>query len=140
MTGADIVAAARTHMGTPWVHQGRTPGVAMDCAGLVICVARQLGLVPPDMDVNGYTREADGSMLAWCDEHMTRIADLELGAVIVVVCDRQPQHMGIVGDYRHGGWSLIHGASLAGRVVETRLMWARNMRLVAVYRMPGVGA
>ena len=71
---------------------------------------------------------------------MTRIADLELGAVIVVVCDRQPQHMGIVGDYRHGGWSLIHGASLAGRVVETRLMWARNMRLVAVYRMPGVGA
>ena len=137
-TGAEVVQAARGHMDTPWVHQGRTPGVALDCAGLVICVARQLGLVPADMDVNGYTRAPDGSMLAWCEAHMTRIPDLELGAVIVVVCDQQPQHMGIVADYRHGGWALAHATNAAGRVVETRLMFARNLRLVAIYRMPGV--
>ena len=138
MTGADVVAAARAHLGTPWVHQGRTPGVALDCAGLVICVARQLGLVSPEMDVTGYSRAPDGSLPDWCDAHMQRTTAPELGGVLVLVCDRQPQHLGIVGDYRHGGWSLIHATNLAGSVVETRLMFARNLRLVAAYRMPGV--
>jgi len=90
------------------------------------------------MDVNGYTRTPDGSMLAWCGQHMELLRELELGAVIVVVCDKQPQHMGIVADYRHGGWSIVHATNAAGRVVETRLMFARNLRLVAIYRMPGV--
>jgi len=138
MTGADVVAAARMHLNTPWAHQGRTPGVALDCAGLVICVARQLGLVASDMDVNGYSRAADGSLPDWCDLHMQRVAGPELGGVLVLVCDRQPQHLGIVGDYRHGGWSIIHATNVSGRVVETRLMFARNLRLVAAYRMPGV--
>lgn len=138
MTGADVVTAARGHLGTRWVHQGRLPGVALDCAGLVILVARQLGLVPPDFDMNGYSRTPDGSMSAVCDGRMTRIDALELGAVLVLQTDVEPQHMGIVGDYRHGGWSLIHASSSAGRAVETRLLFARNQVLRGTYRLPGV--
>ena len=138
MTGADVVAAARVHIGTPWVHQGRLPGSALDCAGMVIVVARSLGLVPPDFDLNGYTRAPDGSMGRLCDQHMTRIDALELGAVLVLQTDKEPQHMGIVGDYRHGGWSIIHASSSAGEVTETRLMFARNQVLRGIYRLPGV--
>jgi cell wall-associated NlpC family hydrolase len=142
MTGANVVAAARTHLGTAWRHQGRMPGVALDCAGLLVVVARQLGLVHQAFDVNGYSRRPDGSMEQLCDEHLVRIAALELGAVLVLQTDKQPQHVGIVGDYWHGvdKFSLIHAADNAGRVIETRLMFARNLVLRGVYRFPGVEA
>ena len=39
MTSADIIAIARACLGTPFRHQGRIPGVALDCAGLVVAVA-----------------------------------------------------------------------------------------------------
>ena len=140
ITGADVVAAARLELGTPWMHQGRLPGVALDCAGLVIATAKRLGLLADAWDVADYTREPDGRLLALCDQHLQRIDALELGAVVVVSVVREPQHIGIVGDYRHGGLSLVHASSTArpGRVIETRLMWARNQQLHAVYRMPGV--
>lgn len=140
VTAADVVAQARTHVGTPWVHQGRLPGVALDCAGLLIVVARELGLVPEDLDVNGYSRWPDGTLLAWCDQHMQRIDQIELGAVLALATQEQPQHLGIVGDYLHGGWSLIHACNAAHppRVIETRLMFARNLQLRGIYRFPGV--
>lgn len=139
-TPAEVVAAARRHLGTPWVHQGRTPGLAIDCAGLVILVARELGVVPPDWDVNGYSRWPDGTMLRWCDEQMQRIDEPELGAVLVLATAQQPQHMGIVGDYVHGGLSVIHACNAArpARVLETRLMFASNFQRRGVYRMTGV--
>lgn len=137
-TCADVVAQARTHLGTRWMHQARLPGVALDCAGLVIVVARELGLVAADFDVNGYDRAPDGTMLDWCDEYMTRLELTELGAVLVLQKSNEPQHLGIVGDYRHGSDSIIHACSQAGEVIETRLMFARNMILRGVYRMPGV--
>lgn len=138
VTPQHVVAAARSHLGTPWVHQGRLVGHALDCAGLVIVVARQLGLVAPEFDVAGYGRAPDGSMERWCAQHMQRIAQPELGAVAMIVVAREPQHLGIVGDYVHGGFSLIHAASAIGRVVEHRLMWSNNLRFVAAWRMPGV--
>src|SRR5579863_4434009 len=44
MKRATIVAKAREYIGTPFVHQGRTKGQAIDCVGLVICTASELGL------------------------------------------------------------------------------------------------
>ena len=35
----DVVKEARTWIGTPFVHQGRTKGLACDCLGLMIGVA-----------------------------------------------------------------------------------------------------
>ena len=137
-TPQQVVAAARTHLGARWMHQARLPREAMDCDGLVILVARELGIVAPDFDVNAYSRVPDGTMQAVCDQHMQRIAEPELGAVLLLQPYDQPQHMGIVGDYRHGGHSLIHADSLRGRVVESRWLAFRNMKLVGAYRLPGV--
>ncbi len=139
-TRADVVAAARRHLGTAWAHQGRLPGVALDCAGLVIVVARELGLVGPEWDVNGYRPQPDGSMLAICDAMMQRIDEIELGAVVVLATAREPQHLGIVGDYVHGGWSIVHACNAARppRVLETRLMFASNFQRRGLYRMNGI--
>lgn len=137
MTGADVVAEARRHLGTPWVHQGRTPGVALDCIGLVIVVARRLGLVAEDFDINGYPRLPDGTLMPACNLHMTRLDALELGCVLVTVYDRLPHHVGIVGDHA-SGWSFINAATRHGRVVEQRLVEGRRLRIAGIYRLPGV--
>ncbi len=140
ITGEDVVAYARTQLGVPWVHQGRLPGQALDCAGLIICAARELGLVPPDFDVNGYSRSPDGTMVPLLDQFCERINAPELGCIVCMQVARQPQHVGIAGDYPRGGLSLIHATNSAkpARVVEHKLVQLSNLRIVGAWRMPGM--
>ncbi len=139
-TRAEVTAAAYGWMGTPWRHQHRTKGTAVDCAGLVIGVARELGLVAPDFDFTGYGRQADGTLLAVCERFMTRIPrdQMAAGDVLVVAVESDPQHMGILVPYRHGGLSLVHASSTARQVVETRVMFGRTFVFRAAFRLPGV--
>lgn len=140
---SDIVRVARSMLETKWHHAERNPGVGLDCAGLIVCVMRELGLCAPDWDVEPYLQIPDGkSMIAQLDRYLIRIDkdDMAPGDVACIITDKHPQHLGIVGDYIHGGLSLIHAANSATppRVIEHRLMLARNCRLVAAYRIPGV--
>lgn len=137
----DVVAKAREWLGTPFQHQQRSKGLAVDCAGLLIGVARELGLVAPDFDVSGYARQPDGaSLLRWCDQYMTRVRreELQPGHVVVVAFDAAPGHIAILGDYAHGGLSIIHAATKPGRVIETRLLFTKQMRFVAAFNIAGV--
>ena len=136
-----IVEAAREWIDTPFHHQARLKHVGVDCVGLVIGVARELALVPQDLDVLGYPRTPDGtSLMATMRQHMTEIdrAAMQPGDVIVVSFDRDPQHLAILCDYRHGGLSIIHAAGNTGRVIETRLMFSSAMTFVAAFALPGV--
>lgn len=140
-----VVTEARTWLGTPFHHQARLKGVGVDCVGLVIGVARSLGLVAPDFDVQPYARLPDGhSLMALATQHLQRLdvpakaPTLQAGDVVVVSFDADPQHFGVLGDYRHGGLSLIHAHSISGRVIETRLMFSPTMKFVAAFALPGV--
>lgn len=138
----EIVECARTWLKVPWLHQGRTREMGVDCIGLLIGIAREKGLVAPDFDVTGYHRSPDGtSLMESCERYMTRLprADLQPGRVVVVSFDTDPQHFGVVGNYCHGGLSIIHALAKVGEVVETRLMFSNAMRFVACYDLPGVG-
>jgi NlpC/P60 family putative phage cell wall peptidase len=138
---ADVVAEARTWLGTRWQHQARVKGVACDCAGLVIGVARECGIVNLGFDVNGYAHYPDGETLErHCGTYMTRLqtAQIAPGDVILMRFEGEPQHLGIAGNYVHGGLSIIHSYAVARKVVEHAIddVWAK--RIVAGYRMPGV--
>ena len=137
----DIVSAARGWLGTPFHHQARLKSVGVDCIGLVIGVARELQLIAPDFDVTGYSRYPDGrALMAMAREKMTPVTldQMQLGDVVVVGFDKLPQHFGIIGDYRHGGFSIIHAASAYNKVVEQRLMFSKAMFFVAAFQLPGV--
>lgn len=144
MTGADVTAAARSYLGVPWRHQGRSRE-GIDCAGLVIKVAHELGLF--DFDTADYSRQAkDETMLALCREHLVDVAlaGARPGDVPVMRFGTN-RHIGIFGDYVHGGLSLIHAYSNhPRRVVEHRFGddWLRlvQAQLIGVFRFPGVQA
>lgn len=147
VTRADVVAEARTWIGTPYIHQHRAKRHGVDCVGLVVGVARDLGLVAPDFDITGYGPTPDGkSMLAICDRHMQRIPmdTLKPGHVLVYQFRPElgPQHMGIVGDYLYGGLSLIQALGKAdnkGEVVEWNIARPRKgWKPVQAYALPGV--
>jgi cell wall-associated NlpC family hydrolase len=142
MTNRDqVVAAARSWIGTPFTHQGRLKGAGVDCIGLVIGLGRELGLCAPDFDITGYARDPDGkSLMALSRVHMKLInrEAMQPGDVVVVRFGDHPQHFGVLGDYKHGGLSIVHAAMKSGAVVEQRLMFSRAMHFVAAFSLPGV--
>lgn len=144
-TRADIVEYARTALvGTPYHHLARLPGVGIDCIGVVISTARHFGMVAPTFDVKGYARTPDGrSLIRLSDQHLVRRGideSLLPGIVVVMAILHEPQHFGILADYRHGGLSIIHAYADAvpPRVVEQRFMPSQRLRLVAAFDFPGV--
>lgn len=144
-TRAEIVRVARTYINTPFAHRGRQPGLGLDCAGVPICVCRELGTVAPDFDVPAYTPTPDGhTMIEWCNANLQRVeqAAMQPGDMVIAIVDKDPQHIGILGDYRHGGLSIIHacnaGSCAPPRVIETRLMFSRALRFVAAFALPGI--
>ncbi len=147
VTRADVVACARSWLDTRYIHQHRLKGHGVDCVGLVIGVARELGLVAADFDVNGYPASPDGkSLIKLCDKFMHPLASLEMlkpGHVLVYQFHAKlgPQHMGIVGDYMDGGLSLIQALGIgdSGRVIEWNLARPRKgWKPVRGYSLPGV--
>lgn len=139
-TRADIVRVARSYLETPFHHMGRLPGVGLDCVGVPVCACRDLGIVAPDFDVPAYTPTPDGhTMIEWCNAHLTAVsrADMQPGDMIITKVDVDPQHISVLGDYRHGGLSIIHSANNASppRVIETRLMFGRSQLFVAAFSL-----
>jgi NlpC/P60 family putative phage cell wall peptidase len=145
-TRADVIAEARRWMGTPFQHQGRTRGLGCDCRGLVGGVAVALGLVPPtwwadfDQRFGGYpTQPPPGMMARACDAFMVPTDDPQPGDVVIIAFASDPQHMGILADYAHGGLSLIHAIAYGSAGVrEHRLSPTWRALVTRAYILPGV--
>ena len=142
MTRTDIVAQARSWISVKWRHQGRSRE-GIDCAGLVIKVAHELGLT--EFDTADYSRQAtDETMLEMCREHLVEISRSDAGpGDVVVMRFAHQRHIGILGDYPSGGVSLIHAYSNAPRRVVEHLFnddWLRTQRaeLIGCFRFPGI--
>lgn len=141
MKAAQIVTIARETIGTPYQHQGRINGVALDCAGVPAYVGRRLGLAFTDRTQYG-RQPVPAEMRAALDANLLRVQKdaMQPGDVAWIRFDSEPQHLAIVGDYPLGGCSLIHAYNGGGlmRVVEHRLDENWLARIVACWRYPGV--
>jgi len=139
----DIVAIARETLNTPYAHQQRINGLAMDCAGVPIFVARRLGMDFQDLANYGRLPQP-AEMRNVLEANLVRVPkdQMKIGDVAWLKFRVEPQHFGILGNYRLGGFSLIHAYNGSGlsKVVEHRLdeQWAA--RVVSVWRFPGVEA
>ena len=129
---ADIVTCARAYLGVPWVHQGRSRA-GLDCGGLIVRVAQDLGLSA--FDVGAYGRQPDGKSLRrylWAFGARP-LAELAPGAILLMRFVRFPQHLAIATER-----GMIHTYAQAGGVVEHTLgRW--RARVVEAYAFPGAG-
>lgn len=118
-----FAAIARTYLGTPWKHEGRTRN-GIDCVGLVLVAAREAGLTVPE-DVTNYARTPTrADLLRRFEEHCVH-KDLKNVAVgdILVTRDESvllPCHCGIVAE-RHGEFRFIHAYARSRKVIESML-------------------
>lgn len=133
MTDAEhIIEVARTYMGVPYLHQGRNRA-GLDCIGLIVCVARDLGMDVQDMD--RYTTDPEPEkLMAGLAGHLQEIpiGEAAIGDVGLFRVKVIPQHTAILTDV-----GMIHAYSSpsANRVVEHGISnWAE--RMVAAYRFP----
>ena len=127
-TGQDVVAEARTWIGTPFQHQGRVKGRAVDCAGLVVGVAHSLGFEIADMA--GYARQPFGNLLkAICEAQGVKVDTPQPGDILLMRFVREPQHLAV-----HAVDTIIHSYQRAGKVTEHRMDNVWRDRIVAVYR------
>lgn len=130
-TRQQIIDAARSYLRVPYHHQGRNRA-GIDCAGLIVCVARDVGIELQDM--GGYPRTPDGKALrSFVEEQGRRVAEYQPGDILLMRFERDPQHLAIVTDR-----GMIHSYLGAGKVVEHGIdkTWAK--RIVAAYAFPGV--
>jgi cell wall-associated NlpC family hydrolase len=134
MIANDIVIAARSALGTPFVHQGRIVGLALDCAGLIVHVARCVGVAY--VDVPAYGRQPyRGLLQATLDSNgcVMRVTDRQAGDILLMRFDGDPQHLAICA-----GDTIIHSYLNVGKVCEHRLSDVWAARIVATYRFIGV--
>ncbi|WKT59100.1 NlpC/P60 family protein [Microbulbifer thermotolerans] len=130
------VAHARSMLGVPWRHQGRQPW-AVDCVGLVLLSLRAAGL---DLsDERQYGREP------WNDQLQEKLrsrfgnpvpeSDWQQGDIAVFRApQREPCHIGLLANYRYGGFTLIHARAEGRRCVVEHALDSRWRRLlVEVY-------
>ena len=144
-SGADIVAAARGWIGTPYVHQASCKGAGADCLGLVRGVWREI-LGDEPLKLPAYTPDwseasGDEALLTGARGLLTPIVpgDERPGDVIVFRMRHGAvaKHLGVLAATGRGA-RFIHAYSGHG-VVESPLTppWAR--RIVAYFRFPARG-
>lgn len=127
-----IIALAKECEGTPFVHQGRTCGKALDCAGVLVHVIEGLGFFCDDE--KGYPRRPYKGLLEAClsrQPHLKEIpkADVMAGDVVLFRIKKEPQHIGIFT-----GKTLVHAYYCTGRVVEQSFRPWKN-HISHVYRV-----
>jgi cell wall-associated NlpC family hydrolase len=127
--------------GTPFHHQGRAPGIGLDCPAPMICAARHFGIVPPTWDISAYPGDPDGNLQPTLDAYLIRVArdDLQLGDVVLnAFGKRQPRHLAYIVGERWGQWEMLHADARTGGAIVERIQYGRYYRFVQGYRVPGV--
>jgi len=125
----------------PFHHQGRHPSAGLDCIGLVVQVAKDLGI--PYGDLEGYPREPDGvSIYREFSKHFDTINldEWTYGDVLVfwITDPARPQHCGIVCEHAHLEYGMIHTHAGIGKVTEHVLNETWLKRLSRAFRYPGI--
>ncbi len=135
LLSASIIAVARSQLGTPFKHQGRVPGLALDCAGLAAYVATELGV-----DFNewpGYGRvPCNGLLQAVMDAQpcLEVVSSKQPGDILMMRVGREPQHLAVYT----GDNTIIHAYEAVGKVCEHRLDHIWNKRIIRIYRFRSI--
>jgi hypothetical protein len=140
-----VLLQARSWVGTKFHHQGRskktqTQDGAVDCIGLIVGVAKELGLknrnneLISKYDVTDYSKLGIGNRLInTLEEHFDLVKDIQVSDVLLFSIMGQPQHVGIVAE-KDNRFTLIHSYQGNNQVVEHDLSDKWKNRIIGIYR------
>lgn len=121
-----LINTARSWLGVPFEHQGRSRG-GVDCAGLLVCVYEDLGRRL--YDAHGYGRSPHRNLLETYLRHNFEIGtEIGPGSILLMRFDTEPQHIAICA-----GKTMIHAYQKAGAVVEHRFADVWRARVARVF-------
>lgn len=133
MLRSEISAAAFAMVGTPFHPQARMPGVGLDCIGVVVCVARQLGI--PHSDLTAYPMRPNGMLQPLLDAQLVRVKrEPQEGDVLLMSFDGEPHHVAVMVD----GNRIVHAYSTVRKCVVQSYTDHWRAKVRAVYEFPGV--
>ncbi len=148
-TRDDIAAEARRWLGTPYHPQASIKGVGCDCGTLMGGMAVELGIVSADFWQTSFAKHAGYSQQAYAGSLIRVLRDFMpeiepaaaiAGDVVVMKFATEPQHVGVLVPYAHGGLALLHAwnGSNVRKVVEHRLDERWRARVTNAFAFPGV--
>lgn len=136
-----IVAKAREYIDTPFHHEGRVKGAGVDCIGLLVGVAHELGI--PVEDKLTYGKFGEGAYLRAALERCLDPVkgDPRPGDLLLMQLGEEfhePQHMAIVTDI-----GIVHAVNRGrsrktSKVVEHRLTKHFRDAIVSVWSYRGI--
>jgi len=107
-----FIEVARSYVGTPFLHQGRLPGVGLDCIGVIVCAAHEIGINL--IDSTDYDREPNSDKLqSEIQKQLVRVIMLIPGDILLIAYMRDPRHTAI-----YTGSTIIHAHNRVDKVVE----------------------
>lgn len=136
MKPCELIKEARTWHGTPYQHQGRTRH-GVDCVGLAIRVAQDLGLT--EFDIREYERTPSNKLmkdLLMQNCILVNGSPLQPAMLLHMAFEKQPRHIAIVTSAEP--LRIIHASSEHERVVEHVVDQKWRNRIRGAYMIPGV--
>ncbi|AZL15538.1 NlpC/P60 family protein [Rickettsiales endosymbiont of Stachyamoeba lipophora] len=136
-----IILQARTWLGTKFQHQGRIkksandPG-GVDCIGLIIGVAHELGINIADH--TGYRRLPNQDKLLEISKNCLvekDISTLEVSDIVLLKIDQEPQHFALIAQGVYSK-TMIHSYAPLRRVVEHGLDPYWSSKIIATFKFP----
>lgn len=111
------------------MHCARSEKTGVDCAGLVVLCAEEIGIEIPDL--GNYARlEPQESLIAYVLKYCHPVEDMQPGDLIAMAWPGAPSHIGIyIGD----DW-FIHTIKPTG-VTQQQLIPYWRRRITGVYRI-----
>lgn len=140
ITRAQVIACAKSFVGTPFAHQGRRKGYEADCVGLVMMVGKELGVMDVLDQYTDYGPEPHGDLVyQCCVKHLVPrpLSQYKPGMVLSIRCMLQPCHVAIAAEL-FGQPSMIHAYNVADKVTENSIDMKWRARLFAAFDYPGV--
>lgn len=138
MTADDIIRTARDVIGARFRHLGRDPANGLDCAGLIVHVAKELDIVHDDLPV--YPRLPSGGLLESMLDAQPELERVKgrpnAGDILLMRFGGDPQHLAILTADN----TIVHAWAIARKVCEHDLTDEWRRRIVRAYRFRGVEA
>ena len=140
MNAHKIVVEARQWIGTPFHQQGRQKNVGCDCIGLIIGIAKAIGLTSltgrswDECDVINYDCIQDSKLLLnLLPKHFHMINDFNCGDMLLIKISENQYHICLVSNKQSG--RIIHACSTIGRVLEQKIspIWKKQIYSVLKY-------